>query len=305
MAVMEKRIFTDWASLRTYLTEKGFDINNGQMRWSEANASSTCYWTVTNTGTINFRDSNGETAFHYNLTDFENNVPCGCVFIELDDDGCALYLSQLNDGVTINDLYACCQNGYSYDESLETFTDLDADLQNGLVICSPAEEDEYWRYVWRYWNPNGTTKWCVDDCRGLVTVGLEIPSVNLIAVSSSCTLTRVCMNRGFWSDNIFVQVLGEATPPGNVFKIQGQKFITFTDSLTARCPAFKLPPEEVRVNISTSTEEFSNIKTYKVKDYCIYEGLLYKCVSAITNPGPFNTSDWEVTTVYNERLSED
>lgn len=302
MAVMEKRIFTTLADLRTYLVSKGFSINNNnEMRWGEANAGSTCYWKIIG-GEINFKDSNGDNAFHYNLTDFTNNKPCGCVIIQLDEDGCALYLSKLADGVTINDLYACCKNGYSYNESLETFTDLGADLQNGLVICTPAEEDGYWRYIWRHWNPNDIN-WCIDDSYGIVTVGQEIPSVNLINVSSVCSLTRACLNRGGWSDYIYVQVVGEATPPGNVFKIQGQKFITFTESATARCPAFKLPPEEVRANISTSTEEFSNVKTYKVGDYCIYNGLLYKCIQEITNPGPFEEIDWTVTTVYNERVN--
>lgn len=316
--VMEKTIFTNWSELSDYLESKGFVIDNGEMRWGEANVDSDCYWSVSNTGTINFVDSTGENAFHYDLTDFENDKNCGCVFVTLANDGCILYLTPLDPSTEINQLGLNCRNGYSvtWDGSTPTFTDMNLPLQNGLVVCTPAESDGYWRYSWRHWDSSLNTdidgneparyfkfNWCIDNCRGIVSKGTEVPNKFLMPAQLTCTLNRAYLNNIGWSNHIYVHVLGQESPPGCIFKIGGEKFISITDNYAWRAPVFMLPPEEVSTNISTSTEAFSNMKTYKVGDYCIYNGYLYKCTVAITIPHPFDSNEWLVTTVYNERIT--
>lgn len=46
-------------------------------------------------------------------------------------------------------------------------------------------------------------------------------------------------------------------------------------------------------NIGTYGEDtYDNTETYEINDLTIYEGLLYKCISAITTPENFNSSHW-------------
>lgn len=46
-------------------------------------------------------------------------------------------------------------------------------------------------------------------------------------------------------------------------------------------------------NIGTYGEDtYDNTQTYEINDLTIYEGLLYKCISAITTPENFNSSHW-------------
>ena len=96
-------------------------------------------------------------------------------------------------------------------------------------------------------------------------------------------------------------MLGELIIPSMIFKINGQKFINFCDNVNYRCPVFKLPAEEQGANISTSTEEYSNLKTYKINDYCIYNNLLYRCIATVSTPEPFDDRKWVVTTVSYEK----
>ena len=95
-------------------------------------------------------------------------------------------------------------------------------------------------------------------------------------------------------------MLGEVTPPGNIFKINGQKFISFCGDATYRCPVFKLPPEAAEESVIDSTEEYSTIKTYRVGDYCVYNGLLWRCTRNVTVPTQFDQGYWTVTTVKEE-----
>lgn len=47
-------------------------------------------------------------------------------------------------------------------------------------------------------------------------------------------------------------------------------------------------------------EDFDSTATYAVGDYCIYEGSLYKCTTAVTTAGDWDSSDWTETLVMDE-----
>ena len=102
--------------------------------------------------------------------------------------------------------------------------------------------------------------------------------------------------------NIYNAISGN--PPSNgvgtIFKINNQRYIIITDNNIWRCPVFKLPIEETKQNLSTSTEEYSQYKFYAVGDYCVYNGLLYKCIREVNQTGSFDDAYWKITTVYNE-----
>lgn len=305
---MEKRIFTSSADLKTYLTSKGFTIynNNSRMRWHTMSAESTAYWTIDANGDFNFHPSVGGNAFLINLTDFTSATRslCGCVFIPLLDNGCILYLTSLPNEATINDLTLSCANTYTYDEETgDPIIDTTATLHNGIVVCTPPEQDGYWRCGWRD-QDNSSFFWDIDDTHNKTSKGTELPSKLLIQVNMNISLVRVYLNSGYWSNYIFEEPLGETQTPSAVFKINGQRYISITDNTTYRCPVFRLPAQTVIPNPSASTEEYSSIKTYKTNDYCIYNGLLWKCNTAITLPEPFDNAKWDVTTVHQEIMAE-
>lgn len=47
-------------------------------------------------------------------------------------------------------------------------------------------------------------------------------------------------------------------------------------------------------------DAFSELQTYAVGDYCIYESILYKCTTAITTAGAWDSSKWEPCVVTDE-----
>lgn len=47
-------------------------------------------------------------------------------------------------------------------------------------------------------------------------------------------------------------------------------------------------------------EDFDSTATYAVGDYCIYEGSLYKCTTAVTTAGDWDSTDWTETLVMDE-----
>lgn len=47
-------------------------------------------------------------------------------------------------------------------------------------------------------------------------------------------------------------------------------------------------------------EDFDSTSTYAVGDYCIYNGSLYKCTTAVTTAGDWDSSDWTETLVMDE-----
>lgn len=313
MAALEKYIFQTWNDLQTFLTAKGFTIANNKITYDLTPNDTDCYWSYTSAGTVNFVTSEGDNAFYHNLTDFENGKYCGCVWVELKDNGFILFLSPIATDFDIADLTLCCVNNYhciriDAETRLPVYEDDNNPLENGVVVCTPAEQDEYWRFSWRdkdivtatqrYTDPLPPTyKWNVDNTQGIVTVGTEIPYVQMIQAPLTATLLKVYLINGAWSEYIYTQVLGEINPPGDIFKINGQKFISISDNTIYRCPVFKLAPEEEGVNPSSSTEEYRPTRTYKVDDYCIYEGLLWKCRQAVTVPMAFDQTYWYVTTV--------
>lgn len=305
MGVIEKNIFYNYTELKTYLTSKGFlySANDTQMRWG--NSNSQCYWTIdTTTGIMNFHKSdNTGPAFYHDLTNWGTGKEwCGCIFITLADGGCALFITPLPIFTPIQDLTVCCTNNFHWDDEEDDWVDDDNLLENGLVVVTPAEQDGYWRYIWRSQdNHEGHVYWDIDNGQGYTSQGTEIPGVELIKCNNVVTLNKTFLQSGNFSDYIYTQVLGDLLVPSTIFKINGQKFINFCDDVNYRCPAFKLPIEEQTANISTSTEAYSNLKTYKINDYCIYEGLLYRCIVTISIPEPFDDSKWVVTTVNYEK----
>lgn len=303
MLGLEKKIFQDYSSLISFLQTKGFVINGNIMKWGLA-SSSECYWGLDNsTGAISFVSSTGSIIFN-TLINFQVGTYGAVVFIPLADNGCILYLQQVSPSFSINDLELTCNNGYDYnyneETEIETWTANSDSLKNGIVVCTPAETDNKWRYSWRNPLNVNTFQWCIDDGAGNVSMGIELPSKKLLPGDMCVTLTKIFLSYGDWSQQIYQQVLGESNQPMMTFKINGQKYITLTDNGAYRAPAFRLPTEFVEPNLSTSTEEYSPLKTYKYGDYCIYNGLLWKCIQDITQATPFDQTDWVITTVNTE-----
>ena len=301
MGIMEKRLFRTKEELQAYLTAKGFTIANNKMTWNHMTHTTNAYWTVANDGIMNFHTSSDDTAFYYNIVDFSNDQQCACVFIELANNGCALYLSPLPSTATIADVTLSCANNYQSDgeggyEKIEG-----QDLQNGLVVVTPPEEDGYWRYSWRDKDITGVF-WDVDNCRDHTSKAQEITNKPLNTMYGCVTLGKTYLHYGDWSQYIFTQLVGDLSVPGCIFKMNGQKYIVFTDNPSYQCPAFRLPPEANGYNLSDSTDEYSPLLTYKVGDYCIYNGKLWRCIQAVETPGVFDNTKWTITTVTQEIL---
>ena len=301
MGLVEKRLFSNKTDLQAYLTSLGFTIANSKMTWdNDTNASTNhCYWTVANDGKMNFHTSSGDDAFYHDLVDFDNDQICGVEFIELNGGGCALYMTPLPADFPITDFNLTCANNYDSE-----YQELDPPqpLQNGLVVVTPAEEDGRWRYSWRDKDPSAFA-WTIDDTLNYTRRGQEIPMKKVIQAAECTTLTKVFLQNGHWSQHIFAYVLGEPIIPGSIYKINGQKYISFTDNTTQRQPAFRLPAEAPSVNPQGATDEYSDFTLYAVGDYCIYGGKLYRCVNPITTPKLFSSYDWVVTTVDYEKQS--
>ena len=87
-------------------------------------------------------------------------------------------------------------------------------------------------------------------------------------------------------------------------KLDITEYRVITNNNEYRAPAYKLPIEVATRNLSTSTEEYSSLKTYEVDDYCTYQGYLYRCIRTITTPHAFDVNDWFMTTVHNELMRE-
>ena len=240
MSAIEKRIFRNKTDLQNYLTSLGFTIANNKMTWDNDTNTNNCYWTVANDGKMNFHTSTGSNAFHYNLVDFDNDQICGVIFIELLGGGCALYMTPLPADFEISKLTISCANNYD-----STYTKITGvDLQNGLVVCTPAEEDDNWRYSWRSEDPTINGCWCIDDCVSRTSKGVELPVAKIIDAPETITLAKVYLApMGQWSNHIFSFVLGETSIPGSIFRLNGQKYINFTDNIEYRSPCFKLPAE--------------------------------------------------------------
>lgn len=308
---LKKTLKYNFSDVLDYLEELGFTVNtsSGKILWGEADNTTNCYWKITN-NTINFIRTDGEFAFNKSLVDFNmtkevdeetiNLNVCAIVFIPLVHDGCALYLGMVPEGTHITDITFCCENGNSL-------------LNNGLVVCSAPEADNHWYYGWNHHdttidtNVDGELKWCLDNGHNNYEYGdniSQIPRKQVIPSPMSITLVRSYLNFGDWSENFRVQVTGDLMVPGCVFKIEGQKYIVFTNNLTTRAPAYKMPAESAIMNLATSTEEYSSLKLYAVGDYCIFEKYLYKCIDAVLVPEPFNENKWRRTTVHDELIAQ-
>ena len=299
-----RKICESFQELTTELTNLGFPINNNnEMRWGQAPQNTNCYWSIDNTTegseTINFITSEGEEAFLNPIINFDGGTKnAGLVFLGLEDDGCMLYLTPLDktgSQAEINNLTYTCANNYDTAYVVTAGTQV-----NGLVVCTPAEQDQKWRYSWRDKRPD-KFRWDVDNTAGYVSSGVEVPEQLMIPESGLITLVRAYLNSGYWSKYIFVEVLGHTTVPSTIFRLNGQKYITFTDNTTSRAPTFKIPADNQSANVHTSTEIYSINKTYAVGDYCIYDNVLYRCIVPVITPSPFDTAYWEETTVYQEK----
>lgn len=339
MAVtIDKGIVSDFEELKARLRKLGFTISGGKMRWGEAPQDSNCYWTVnsaTDKLTINFQNSQGNKVFHEPLVhmavdtsetpypgytpefdpNYNDRTKAGFIFIKLMGGGCLLYLTPIHkDDDTLQYLYPSC-----YVDKTQTHKNGVKVKNNGIVICTPAEEDGKWRYSWRNdegydgiypfdssqgyrRETRGFFKWCIDNTQDTMSVGEEFPIANLIPAEMTLAMAKTYFSNGYWSNNIYNAISGN--PPsdgvGTIFKINNQRYIIITDNNIWRCPVFKLPIEETKQNLSTSTEEYSQYKFYAVGDYCIYNGLLYKCIREVNQTGSFDDAYWKITTVYNE-----
>lgn len=320
--ILEKRIFESLDELKTYLVSKGFVISNGEMRWGSANQDSNCHWSINDAeGTMNFVDSDGNNAFPYSLIDFSEGRVTGTAFLPLKDNGCALNITPLNEGTSTSDFTLSCNFGCNCVGEIYP-----AQPQNGLIVCTPEEADGYWRYSWRekpYQNGSSSPltrygepafRWVIDDCRHNVLTG-EIPTVCRWNVANTLTISKVFLANGFWSKYIYMENLGVNSSPGMVFKINGQKFISFCSANIPegtgahewtirpyRNPCFLMADDEVTINNSSSTQAYSSLKTYQVDDYCIFNDSLYRCTTAITQPEAFDETHWVITTVPQELL---
>lgn len=62
---------------------------------------------------------------------------------------------------------------------------------------------------------------------------------------------------------------------------------------------------QMQANIEEATDgrmgdEYLNTSTYNIGDYCIYDNLLYRCITSITEPEEFDSNKWQKTTITNE-----
>ena len=292
MAVFEKKICKTYSELVEYLEEKGFQYDGpGQggrytLRWKKA-LSSTCCWVFNPSDeAVNFIGSNGKMAFPpedgLRLANFKyptgEGSYCGVIFMPLADDGVALYMSPVPKTISINELDFCCKPKYATEDDGQgdyVYTPYPAEtLQNGLVLCTaPESGDNKWRFSWRY-KDSREQKWVIDDSESSITWGKEIPYKRLIPSDLCVTLTKTLLNKGIWSDYIYTQVLGTSYPCNTIFKVGGQKFMTFTDN----------PP--------ITTEEYDSTKTYSVGDLCSHSNNIYRCFTAVTVPEAFDSNKW-------------
>ena len=328
--ILERRLLESYTDLKAYFLSKGFTISNdGKMRWGEANQNSLCYWQFDDSvEELNFIDSNGNEIFPFSLCDFNLDRITGVALLNLKDDGIAVNITPLNEGTSATDFTISCALGYSVNNAGQIIMN-ESVPQNGLVVCTPAEQDGKWRYSWRAtpavntnqncWLPSSFI-WTIDNTNGSVIPGREISTVSRWELSNVITITKTFLSEGFWSDYIYTQVVGINESPGRIITTNGQKYITLCpETLTEcdaggtvydkynspprRCPCFPLEPDRILINNSSSTEPYSRYTKYKQKDYCTYNGLVYRCLSNIDVPEPFNTSHWTVTTVPDELLN--
>ena len=253
---------------------------------------------------------------------YNEKTKAGFIFIKLLGNGCILYLTPIESNNTdLSALYPSC-----FIDKQQMLVDNKIIKNNGVVVCTPAESDGYCRYSWRHdagydttENPDGLYpfdssatgvsretigffRWDIDNMHGYVSKGVELPQAWIIDANMSLSMAQTFLTSGYWSSNIYSVVTGHLPDnnQGIIFRINNQKYIIFTDNTMWRCPVFKIPIEEVRQNINTSTEAYSEYKLYEVDDYCIWNGLLYRCIQRITQPCPFDETYWTITTVYNE-----
>ena len=79
--------------------------------------------------------------------------------------------------------------------------------------------------------------------------------------------------------------------------------INFTSALTTTSKTVIGAINEVAEGgggMDVIAEDFDNTATYAVGDYCIYNGSLYKCTTAVTTAGDWDSSDWTETLVMDE-----
>ena len=231
----------------------------------------------------------------------ENRPKCVIITVKLQDNGIAIYMGMVAASVSLTDVTLCCKN-------------TDGIQYNGLVVLSPAEDDGHWYYCWNgvtaggAESPDNRFKWSFDNGHGSYEYEYNsklLGSRNMYDLPNNIVITRVYLNTGYWSKNIFCQLMGPRVPPGSVFKLQGQKYVNFCcdNNYFCRIPVYKLAPEAIEQNLSTSTDPYSSVRTYVVGDYCTFNGYVYKCITAIPQPEPFDDSKWVQTTVPNELLT--
>lgn len=54
------------------------------------------------------------------------------------------------------------------------------------------------------------------------------------------------------------------------------------------------------LDAAITTDAYSASSTYAVNDYCIYENVMYKCITAIETPEAFTPSHWQATSIEGE-----
>ena len=61
----------------------------------------------------------------------------------------------------------------------------------------------------------------------------------------------------------------------------------------------KMKEQQNQIDIvrNNTADAFDETKTYAVGNYCIYNNVLYKCKTAVTEAGPWNEDNWAITTV--------
>lgn len=308
MSIMEKRVFYNINDVTSYLESIGFTISGNKILWNYAESDTACYWKLNN-DIITFQRSDGQNAFQNNLVDFNmtDRPKCVIITITLQDNGIALYMGMVAESVQLSSVFPCCANR-------------DSTLNNGLVVLSPQENDGHWYYGWNDCYITETIgededshfEWCLDNGHGNYEYGENVSQLGqciMYNLSNNISISKIYFNSGYWSKNIFAQLVGPKAPPGSIFKLQGQKYITFccsnmiaNNSINWRIPVYRLEPDVIEMNDSTSTNPYSTTKTYVSGDYCTFNGYLYKCITGVPAPEPFDDAKWTRTTVYTELL---
>lgn len=89
------------------------------------------------------------------------------------------------------------------------------------------------------------------------------------------------------------EMTGATTLAESVYEEMGGTTPLITESQTVKGAVNELKTIE-------GTKAYDNTATYAVGDYCIYNSIRYKCITAVTTAEDFDSTKWSATTTNND-----